>query len=119
HFFRHRIRLENGEIGDQSGRTFRLHSELASAVAARYVTDRSDEIELVDEAPLALRHDNEDLAARGRDLRRTAATRQPDFRFVIGSDHCRVQIGELVDLRTTEKADLDAATLQPVTEHFR
>src|SRR5262245_18814176 len=83
------------------------------------MTDRRHEIEPVDEAALALRHDDEDLAAGSGDLRRAAATRQPNFRLVVGTDHRRIEIGIFVDLRAAEEPDLDAATLQPVPEHFR
>ena len=114
-----RIGLEHRQIGDQLGRALGLDAELGAAVAARDVADRGDEIELVDEAALALRHDDENLAAGGGDLRRAAAAGQPHLRLVVGADHRGVEIGVFVDLRAAEKADLDAAALQPVAEHFR
>ena len=68
---------------------------------------------------LPLRHDDEDLAAGGRDLRRAAAARQPHLRLVVGADHGGVEVGEAVDLRAAEEADGDAPALQPVAEHLR
>ena len=119
HLFGLRIGLEHAEIGDEPRRALGLHAEPRAMVAALAVAERGDEIELVDEAALALRHDDENLAAGSGDLRRAAAARQPHLRLVVGADHRRVEIGVLVDLRAAEKADGDAPALQPVAEHFR
>src|SRR5947208_2456535 len=83
------------------------------------MTNRSDEIELVDEAALALRHDDEDLATGGGDLRRAAAAGQTNLRFLVRANDGCVEIGVFVDLRAAEEADLDAAALQPIAKHFR
>src|SRR6185312_14034260 len=86
---------------------------------ARNMTDRRHEIELVDEAALALRHNDEDLATGGGNLRGAAAAGQTNFRFVVGTDDRCIEIGVFVDLCAAEEADLDAAALQPVPKHFR
>ena len=96
-----------------------LIAEPGAVVAALAVAERGDEVELVDEAARRLPHDDEDLAAGDRDLRRAAAAGQPHLRLVVGADHRGVEIGEAVDLRAAEEADRDAPALQPVAEHLR
>ena len=94
------------------------HAEPLAMAGAIAVAQRGDEIELVDERALALRHDDEHLAAGGGDLRRAAAARQPHLRLVVGADDRGVEVGEAVDLGAAEEADGDAAALQPVAEHL-
>src|SRR5262249_47806992 len=98
HFFRLRIRLEQCQVGDELGRALGPYPELGAAVAAGHMADRRYEIELVDEAALALRHDDEDLSTRRGDFRGAAAARQADLRLLVRSDNGRVEICELVDL---------------------
>ena len=119
HLFGFRIGLENTEIRDQPRRALRFHAKIFAMLAAFAMTERRDEIELVHKAALALRHDDENLAAGIGDLRRAAAAGQPHLRLVIGADHGRVEIGIFIDLCTAEKTDGDAPALQPVAEHFR
>src|SRR5215211_5115069 len=87
-------------------------------VASFAMSNRCNEVQLGDEAALALRHDDEDLAARGGDLRRAAAARQPHLRLVVGANHSGVEIGEAVDLRAAEETNSDASALQPIAKHF-
>src|SRR5262249_53114932 len=61
HLFRGRVRLEHAEIGDQLGRALGLDAELLTRVAAGAVAERGEEVDLLDEAALAVAHDDENL----------------------------------------------------------
>ena len=53
----------DAEIGDHPRGSLGLDAERARLLAAVAVAERGDEVELVDEGALRLRHDDEDLAA--------------------------------------------------------
>src|SRR5215467_1581657 len=111
HFLGDAVRLEDAEIGNQPGRSLGLDAEARAVIAALAVTERGEEVDLLDEAAFEVVHDDEDLAARGRDLGRAAAARQPCLRLVIVAHHRSVEVGEPVDLRAAEEADSNAAAL--------
>src|SRR5690348_13801697 len=73
HLLRGGIRLEDAEIGDQPGRPLGPDAEPRAVIAALAVAERGEEVDLLDEAALEVVHDDEDLAARRRDLGRPAA----------------------------------------------
>ena len=87
-------------------------------ISALAVTERRDEVQLVDEAPRRLAHDDENLAAGAGDFGRAAAAGKPRLRLVVGPHHGGVEIGEAVDLCAAEKPDSEAPPLQPVAEHL-
>ncbi len=113
------MRLEHTQIGDHHAWPLTWKTRAPARIAAVQMAGRRDEVELLDEGALALTQDDEDLARRCRDFGRAAGPWQPHFRLVVGTDHRGVDIGEAIDLRGAEKADVDAPALQPVTEHFR
>ena len=73
HFLCLRVGFEDAEIGDEFRWPLCLYAKPLTFVTATTVTKRRDEIELVDEAPFALRHDDGNLTAGRRDLLRAAA----------------------------------------------
>src|SRR5690606_13712041 len=113
-----RRRLPDREVGDQQRRAFRGEAELLPVVAAGAVAEGGEEIDLVDKTAPRLLHGDEDLAAGGGDFRSAAAAGQPRLWMIVVADDGGVDVAEAVELGGTEKADGDAAALQPVAEHL-
>src|SRR6476469_7868683 len=105
HFLALRIRFEDAEVGDQSGRPLGGYAELLAVAAAIAVPERGEEVELLHKAAFALIHDDGDLAARGRDFGRATAAWQPHLGLVVGADYRGVEVGVFVDLGAAEKPD--------------
>lgn len=82
------------------------------------MTDRGDEVQLVDERARRLLENDQHRLGRTGNLRRSTGTWQTNFGVVIIADHGGVDVAEAVHLRSTEKANIDPAALQPVTKNF-
>lgn len=115
----HRVRLPDGEVGDQQRRPGRIDAKPLAMVPTVAMAERGEEIDLFDHAAPGLRHGDVDFLRRAGDLRRAAAAGQPCLGMKIVADDRGVDVAELVELGSTQEADGDAAALQPVAEHFR
>ena len=79
HFLTVRVGFEHAKIGDEAGRPLGLHAQAGAVIAAIAMAKRGDEIELLHEAALALRHGDENFPARDGDLRGAAAAGSRTF----------------------------------------
>src|ERR1700722_16425160 len=114
---RHRVGLEDTQIGDDLLRPGSGEPEPFAVPRARPVAHRGDEVHPLHERPAALPDHDDHLTARGRDLWCAARAGQahPGV-LVVSADDGGVDVAELVDLRGTEEPDVDAPRLQPVVE---
>src|SRR5262245_12972281 len=102
-----RVEPEDAERRDDA----RDAPEAEAGGAARAVAPQPrrarDEIDALDEAPLLVRGDDNDLAAQGCDVVRATRAGQAHFRMpVVGAEHAGVDVAVLVDLRSAHEADV-------------
>ena len=117
-FTRRRIGTEDAEIGDDDLRPATAQTQPLSSAWPVAEAERGHEIDALDERPRGLAQQHEHLTTRRGDLRGAAGAGEANFRARVVADDGGVDVGEAVDLRTSEEADVDATRLQPVVEHL-
>src|ERR1700722_16755273 len=98
-----RVWVHDAQIGDHRGGSGGRQAKLLTPAGAAAVTDAGDKVQLRNKAALVLSEDDEYLFGRCRDLGRAPGAGEADGRFVVSSDHCRVQVGVPVNLGRPEE----------------
>src|SRR3982074_2773869 len=88
-------------------------------ITALAVPKRCNERQSVHEGAPAHGHRDEDPLAMRAYFRCSATARQAHRRPGVVTNHRGVEIGVSIYLRTSQKSDGDAASLQPIAKHFR
>ena len=114
-----RVGFELSHVGDHRADTASGESQRLPRSRPVSEADRGAKGELVDERARRVLDDHQRLLAGRGDLGRAAAAGKPHLGIIVGADHGAVEIGEAVDLRSPQEADVDAAALQPVGEDLR
>src|SRR5450830_321983 len=111
-----RLRLHDAQVGDDPDGTGTRQAQAFARVAAFAVTNRGNEVQLVDKGTCRLLEDDQYAFRRAGDFRGATGTGQADLGRKIVADHRGVDIAETVDLGRAEKTDINAPALQPVAE---
>src|ERR1700678_3531725 len=113
------IRLEDADVCDNPARAPAREALLLPSRGRRELAHRGHEVDSLDEGPRALMDNDQDVLARSRNFRRAARAREPDLRVLVVLPYKgAVDVGELVDLRSTQDPHIDTAGLQPVIEYL-
>ena len=87
-------------------------------ITAFAMANRGDESQLIHEGAMTLFKDDQHFLRAAGNFRRATGAWQAYLGLVIVTNHRGIDVAELVDLRSAEEADVNAPTLQPVTENL-
>src|SRR5215510_4526166 len=107
-----RVEPENAERSNDARDATEAEAGRAARAVAPEPRRARDEVDALDEAPLLVRRDDDDLAAQRGDIVRAARAGQADSRLpVVGAEHASVDVAVPVDLRAVHEADVHEAAL--------
>ncbi len=86
------FRLHGAQVGDDADRASARQAQTFARITALAMTDRGDEIELVDKRTRRLFKDDQHAFRRTGNLRRATGTRQTHFRRVVVAHHGGIDI---------------------------
>src|SRR5262245_11000898 len=113
------VRFHDAEIGDNGDRAFAGKAKALPRFAAVEVADGSDEVEFFHESAGRLFQYEHDFVRATGDFGGARGTGKASGRFPVVGDDGGVDVGEAIDVRRPEEADIDATSLQPVAKNLR